>query len=364
MIARIVVAGTSSGAGKTTVACGLHRGAARARARRAGLQGRPRLHRPQLPRARLGPARAATSTPSSAARSSSRRSCATAAAGADIAVVEGVMGLFDGASGRGELASTAHVAKLLQAPGRPRRRRRRDGALGRRDRPRLPHLRPRGRRRRRDLQPRRLRPPRGAAARGDRRVGVPVLGALRRDDRRRRARAPPRARAGGRARAAQTRAALDALARGRGALRRPRRRAAPRPRGPAGRRPGLGGRAERRAGAGARSRSRAARRSRSTTRRTSSCCAPPAPSSCRSTRSPTSALPEGAGALVLAGGFPEVFGAELEANAGAARRGRGVRRSAAGRSWPSAAACCTCAPSSTGARCAACCPRAGAWPGG
>jgi cobyrinic acid a,c-diamide synthase len=38
------------------------------------------------------------------------------ARGADIAIVEGVMGLFDGASGRGELASTAHVAKLLRAP--------------------------------------------------------------------------------------------------------------------------------------------------------------------------------------------------------------------------------------------------------
>ena len=38
------------------------------------------------------------------------------AAGAEIAVVEGVMGLYDGASGRGELASTAHVAKLLDAP--------------------------------------------------------------------------------------------------------------------------------------------------------------------------------------------------------------------------------------------------------
>ncbi|WP_285574420.1 cobyrinate a,c-diamide synthase [Actinoallomurus iriomotensis] len=35
---------------------------------------------------------------------------------ADIAVVEGVMGLYDGAAGAGEFASTAHVAKLLGAP--------------------------------------------------------------------------------------------------------------------------------------------------------------------------------------------------------------------------------------------------------
>ena len=36
--------------------------------------------------------------------------------GAEIAIVEGVMGLYDGRTGAGETGSTAHVASLLQAP--------------------------------------------------------------------------------------------------------------------------------------------------------------------------------------------------------------------------------------------------------
>lgn len=112
---RIVVAGTHSGTGKTTVASGLMTALSTKGYRvapfkvgpdfidpsyhtlAAGRQGRNLdafLSGPEM----IGPL------------------FANGSRGADIAVVEGVMGLFDGKSGGGELASTAHVAKLLGAP--------------------------------------------------------------------------------------------------------------------------------------------------------------------------------------------------------------------------------------------------------
>jgi cobyrinic acid a,c-diamide synthase len=113
---RLVVAGTSSGVGKTTVATGLMaalagRGLAVGAAKvgpdfidpgyHALAVGRPSRN---LDAWMCGP----EVVPALAGR---------AAAGADVLVVEGVMGLFDGsADPAGPAASTAQVAGLLQAP--------------------------------------------------------------------------------------------------------------------------------------------------------------------------------------------------------------------------------------------------------
>ncbi len=114
-VPRVVVAGTHSGAGKTSVACGLI-GALRACGHRVqGFKVGPDFIDPTFHALASGrPGRnldAFLSGPELVAPLFRHGS-----SGADIAVIEGVMGMFDGASGRGELASTAHVAKLLQAP--------------------------------------------------------------------------------------------------------------------------------------------------------------------------------------------------------------------------------------------------------
>ncbi|MCX4688425.1 cobyrinate a,c-diamide synthase [Kitasatospora purpeofusca] len=114
-IPRLVVAAPSSGAGKTTIATGLI----------AALAARGLAVSPH----KVGPDYIDPGYHGLAAGRPGRNLDAFmcgperiaplflhGTAGADVAVVEGVMGLFDGASGRGELASTAHVSKLLRAP--------------------------------------------------------------------------------------------------------------------------------------------------------------------------------------------------------------------------------------------------------
>jgi cobyrinic acid a,c-diamide synthase len=112
---RVVIAGVASGAGKTSVACGLIGALRRAGLVVQGFKVGPDYIDPSYHALAAGrPGRnldAFLSGPDLIAPLFRH-----GAAGADLAVVEGVMGLFDGASGRGELASTAQVAKLLRAP--------------------------------------------------------------------------------------------------------------------------------------------------------------------------------------------------------------------------------------------------------
>ncbi|MFF0380968.1 cobyrinate a,c-diamide synthase [Streptomyces sp. NPDC004286] len=114
-VPRLVIAAPSSGSGKTTVATGLMAAfAAR------GLAVSPHKVGPDY----IDPGYHALAT-GRIGRNLDAYLCgpeliaplfAHGARGCDLAVVEGVMGLYDGAAGQGELASTAQVAKLLRAP--------------------------------------------------------------------------------------------------------------------------------------------------------------------------------------------------------------------------------------------------------
>ncbi|MGA5580725.1 cobyrinate a,c-diamide synthase [Streptomyces thermodiastaticus] len=114
-VPRLVVAAPSSGSGKTTVATGLMAALAR-----RGLSVSPHKVGPDY----IDPGYHALAT-GRTGRNLDAYLCGPeliaplflhGARGCDVAVVEGAMGLFDGAAGEGELASTAQVAKLLRAP--------------------------------------------------------------------------------------------------------------------------------------------------------------------------------------------------------------------------------------------------------
>ncbi|MFF4103654.1 cobyrinate a,c-diamide synthase [Streptomyces sp. NPDC001903] len=114
-IPRLVIAAPSSGSGKTTVATGLM-----AAFSERGLAVSPHKAGPDY----IDPGYHALAT-GRPGRNLDAFMCgpelvaplfAHGASGCDLAIVEGVMGLYDGAAGRGELASTAQVAKVLRAP--------------------------------------------------------------------------------------------------------------------------------------------------------------------------------------------------------------------------------------------------------
>jgi cobyrinic acid a,c-diamide synthase len=114
-IPRVVIAGVTSGVGKTSVALGIMYGL-----RKRGLRVQP---------FKVGPDFIDPSYHSLITKRNSRNldvwmmgkkgvlECfASACQDTDVAVIEGVMGLYDGVSGKSDFASTAHVAKILDAP--------------------------------------------------------------------------------------------------------------------------------------------------------------------------------------------------------------------------------------------------------
>lgn len=111
----LVIAGERSGAGKTTVTLALLSSLSRHQQRVQSFKVGPDYIDPMFHTAVTGRA-CRNLDPVLTSEAYVQECFARHTQGVDYALVEGVMGLFDGASGRDDWASTAHVARLLQLP--------------------------------------------------------------------------------------------------------------------------------------------------------------------------------------------------------------------------------------------------------
>jgi cobyrinic acid a,c-diamide synthase len=111
---RIVVAGTNSGCGKTTVASGLMAALTERGLRVQPFKSGPDFIDPTYHSATCGRI-SRNLDPFMMGEAGVLETFTSASDGADIAVIEGAMGLFDGIDGT-DFSSTAHVARILQAP--------------------------------------------------------------------------------------------------------------------------------------------------------------------------------------------------------------------------------------------------------
>lgn len=113
-IPRIIIAGTHSGCGKTTTASGLMAALTERGIRVQPFKTGPDFIDPTHHSALCGRV-SRNLDPFMMGEAGVLRTFAGASSGAEIAVIEGAMGLFDGMDGT-DSASTAHVARILRAP--------------------------------------------------------------------------------------------------------------------------------------------------------------------------------------------------------------------------------------------------------